>query len=76
MKKLNHFYGLLLIMMIPFIQACGLDNHRTDKEKEENIRQGGNDVDYKDAQQNNAPTTADTTRKPIDSTGYKPHGGR
>lgn len=63
MKKLNHIYGLALMTLIAIVSSCGLDNHKSEKEKQEDIRQGGNNVDYKDAKENGSPSLSDTTRK-------------
>ena len=72
MKKINHFYGVMLLLLISSLFSCGLDNRKSDKETEEDIRQGGNDVDYKDAQDVGAPSMSDTTQiKKTDSTGFE-----
>jgi hypothetical protein len=68
MKTLNPFYLVFFIVLT--LSACGLDNERSTKE---DVRQGGNNVDYKKGAESGSPSLSDTTRAPqrVDSSGYQ-----
>lgn len=73
MERRNQWCVLGIFSIMILILSCGLDNHRSEKEKREDIREGGNNVEYKDARESGSPSLSDTAKRTesMDSVRYK-----